>query len=50
MLFKVECPCCHGEGSLLIYDEAYPDDPPERSKCSHCQGTGKVDAEVEPEP
>lgn len=49
MLFKVECPCCHGEGSLLVYDEAHPHDPPVREKCVHCQGSGKVEAEVESE-
>jgi hypothetical protein len=38
-----QCPCCKdGNGFLFIVDEAFPDEPPQRFKCCHCDGTGKV--------
>jgi DnaJ-class molecular chaperone len=40
------CPCCHGQGYLLAHDAGWPDDPPCRSPCSHCAGSGKVKTEL----
>ena len=44
---RVTCPCCKGAKFLFVYDEAFPDDPPQRYKCNHCQGEGSIPAEVD---
>jgi hypothetical protein len=46
----VTCPCCHGKKKLLIFERV--DGDPEMigahlEMCSHCEGRGKVEAEVE---
>lgn len=39
----VACPCCHGKRFLLQeVDQFYPDNPPCRYTCMHCEGNGKV--------
>lgn len=38
----IVCPCCQGAGTLLIRDEAHPDDPPRRERCGHCSGHGNI--------
>ena len=45
----VPCPCCEGEKRLWVEEDA--DGVVIRSvyDCTHCQGTGKIAAEVEPE-
>lgn len=51
MKFKVECPCCKGLGIIFVHS---PDLLPgieittySVDNCSHCEGTGEVEAEVE---
>lgn len=43
---KVICPCCHGMKKVILYD--YDTETIiARVDCSHCEGTGEVEAEVE---
>jgi len=44
---KVKCPCCHGKKFLLIIDESGEKAYEYSIACSHCEGTGEIDAEVE---
>jgi len=52
---KVTCPCCHGKGQLIVTSHIktiLPGIPADgyvvdAVACCHCEGTGKVDAEVE---
>jgi DnaJ-class molecular chaperone len=37
-----ECPCCHGRGHLIVYDEADPTAGPTKLPCVHCDGHGTV--------
>jgi len=39
---ELECPCCRGKKYLIVSNEAWPNDPPVRMVCIHCDGTGKV--------
>ena len=41
----ITCPCCHGTGWLVTHH----DDPAviQRDPCTHCQGKGEVEAEVD---
>jgi hypothetical protein len=34
------CPCCKGEGVLLVYSA---DEPPHRGHCTHCDGRGQIE-------
>jgi len=53
--FRVECPCCKGAKKLVVISsvqEVLPGVPIEGyviddADCSHCEGTGKIEAEVE---
>ena len=45
---KVTCPCCHGTCWIVVYD--FVDQVlviKSREPCGHCEGTGKIEAEVE---
>lgn len=46
--FQVECPCCHGERMLWLYQEdaELGQLGPARVQCCHCEGIGAVAAEV----
>jgi hypothetical protein len=52
---KVTCPCCHGEKKILVFERDPTSNAPEdmvvvavtHEECSHCEGTGEVEAEVE---
>jgi hypothetical protein len=40
----VECPCCHGEGHLFVYDATL--DHIQKMKCCHCMGKGYIPSEI----
>jgi hypothetical protein len=50
---RVRCPCCKGEKYVLVFEEIkipgieMPSYCVDNKPCGHCEGTGKVDAEVE---
>lgn len=46
--FQVECPCCHGERMLWLYQEdaELGQLGPARVQCCHCEGIGAVAAEI----
>ena len=46
MMPKVTCPCCGSTGWIVWFE---PDSMTieRRDPCSHCEGTGEVDAEEE---
>ena len=46
-MMMVDCPCCHGLRSMLVYDEADKTQPPQKFTCTHCEGKGEVYAEDE---
>jgi len=45
-MIKIQCPCCHGKKHLVIMDENYGPGYEYAFMCSHCEGTGEIDAEV----
>ena len=51
--FRVTCPCCKGEKELVVAGEGkipgvdIPTIFIDLQTCSHCEGTGNVEAEVE---
>lgn len=38
----LECPCCKTKKELIVFDENYLEDPPQRVICTHCHGVGYV--------
>ena len=46
-VMMVDCPCCHGLRSMLVYDEEDKTQPPQKFTCTHCEGKGEVYAEDE---
>ena len=42
----VPCPCCKGYKYIWMHSDEFPDDPPQRLKCCHCDGEGTVEAEI----
>jgi uncharacterized protein YbaR (Trm112 family) len=40
----IECPCCKGEGHLLVHDEAL--NHIQKMLCCHCMGVGWVMSET----
>jgi hypothetical protein len=44
--FVAECPCCHGEGQLLVFGDKLPSTGLP-TFCCHCQGRGEIAAEVD---
>ena len=48
-LFWVPCPCCKGVTMLFEFDPDDLDGPPTEHECSHCDGQGRIRAEV-PDP
>jgi DnaJ-class molecular chaperone len=44
---KVTCPCCKGEGEVITMDTSHNFIITDITPCTHCEGTGKVEAEVE---
>lgn len=51
-LHKVECPCCHGDGELSVYQidsVTGVTEPMGKQFCTHCSGMGWVMAEIKAE-
>jgi hypothetical protein len=48
----VTCPCCDGKKKILVFSSAEEPEPEgmiivSQEICAHCQGAGKIEAEVE---
>jgi ribosomal protein S27AE len=41
---KIECPCCHGEKYLYVFEEDRL--VPQKFQCTRCMGKGSVMSEI----
>lgn len=44
---KTLCPCCKGDGWLMVWLAEFPDDGPQRQPCCHCGAKHKGTVEIE---
>jgi uncharacterized protein YbaR (Trm112 family) len=44
----IECPCCHGEKYLYVFEEDDQKIPrePQKFQCTHCMSKGWVPSEI----
>jgi len=42
---RVQCPCCHGRGYLVLHEEFEDFENVTRHECVHCNSEGEVEAE-----